>query len=74
MPTYLIVVKKARIVDPYYYNDAASIQLGSDPKKKYYPVDILRHWHPDNNTKGYQMKMAIVKEFARQGVEFHETE
>lgn len=63
---YLIAVKKAKITDPYY------IPIDSFKNEKHlrdkYPVNILSKWEPDINSKGYQMKMEIEKEFKRQGV------
>ncbi|WP_312648361.1 hypothetical protein [Aminipila sp.] len=37
-------------------------------------MDILRDWIPDLGSKGYTMKMEIVEEFARQGVNYWDTE
>lgn len=67
---YLIVEKKAKVLDLY------SICFGGDfdPNEKFYPVDILRDWIPKLGSKGYTMKMAIVEEFARQGVNYWDTE
>lgn len=65
---YLVVEKKAKVSEPYY-----GIFSYSDPKKLFYPVDLLRYWLFDLNSKEYKMKMEIVAEFARQGVNYWET-
>jgi len=64
---YLIAVKKEKITDTYCRGELFS-GPGEDPNVIFYPVDLLRDWNPDVNTKGYQMKMEIEKEFERQGV------
>jgi len=69
---YLIALKRAKVTDPYYRGELFTMP-GDDPKEKFYPVNILRDWIPDLNSKGHRMKMAIVKEFARQGVDYHKT-
>lgn len=67
---YLIVEKKAKITEPFYRR----ISYGNeDPNEKLYPVDLLRYWVFDLNSKAYKVKMEIVAEFARQGVNYWET-
>lgn len=66
---YLIVGKKAKVSD--YYHGRFSY---SDPTKEFFPVDILRDWVYDLSSKEYKIKMEIVKEFARQGVNYWDTE
>jgi hypothetical protein len=65
---YLIVQKKAK-VSMFYYNKYCY----SNPTKQFFPVDLLRDWIFDLNSKEYKMKMEIVKEFARQGVNYWDT-
>lgn len=65
---YLIVEKKAKVSDYYY-----SRYSFSDPTRKFYPVDILRSWIYPLDSEKYQIKMEIVEEFARQGVNYWET-
>lgn len=38
---------------------------GDNPNDKFYPVDILRYWVYDLDSKEYKIKMEIVKEFVR---------
>ncbi|AKA71554.1 ankyrin repeat domain-containing protein [Clostridium scatologenes] len=69
---YLIVEKKAKIVEPYYRPDGVAIS-GDNPNDKFYPVDLLRDCIPKLESKEYKMKMEIVKEFANQGVNYWDT-
>jgi len=62
---YLIVEKKAKVSEFYYGRFSYS-----DPKKHFFPVDLLRDWVFDLNSNKYKMKMEIVQEFARQGVNY----
>lgn len=68
---YLIAVKKAKITDPYHRPQIFS--WVGDMKEKFYAVNILRDWIPALHSKGHQIKMEIVKEFARQGVDYSKT-
>ncbi len=68
---YLIVDKKARITNPYYRSKQYTMPY-DDPNEKFYPVNILRDWITIDS-KGHAMKMDIVKEFARQGVDYRKT-
>jgi ankyrin repeat protein len=65
---YLIVLKKARVSEPYHN------RLSEDPETKFYPVDLLRDWVFVLNSKEHKMKMEIIAEFARQGVNYRDTE
>lgn len=69
---YLIVDKKAK-VNEFYYSPEYVLIPGDDPNIKFYPVDLLRDWTPELNSEGYKMKMEIVDEFARQGVNYWNT-
>lgn len=68
---YLIVDKKSIISEPYF---SRIILSGDDPNKEFYPVNILRNWVFDFDSDEYKMKMEIVKEFERQGVDYWSTE
>lgn len=60
---YLIVEKKADVTKPYQslYNENKVIE--------YWPIDSLRQgWNTKPNTEDHRMKLAIIDEFARQGV------
>ncbi|NMM64501.1 ankyrin repeat domain-containing protein, partial [Clostridium sp. P21] len=61
---YLIAEKKAKVNESYYI---------SNPNRKFYPVDRLRDWTIELGSEEYKMKMAIVKEFANQGVSYWDT-
>ena len=64
---YLIVEKKADITQPYY----RTINLPADnPEDQFFPVDLLRDWNCKVGTEEYEWKIAIIEEFARQGVEY----
>ena len=67
---YLIVEKKAKVSEPYYRR----ANYGNlDPNEKLYPVSLLRYWVFDLDSEEYKMKMGIVEEFARQGVNYWDT-
>jgi ankyrin repeat protein len=68
---YLIVEKKAKVSEPYYRN--LILFKEDDPNEKFYPVDILRNWIYPLDSKEYKIKMEIVEEFARQGVNYWAT-
>lgn len=68
---YLIVDKKADIKQPYFYFHIESDSV--DVSDKRYPVELLRDWVFDLNSKEYKTKMQIVEEFQRQGVDYKET-
>lgn len=65
---YLIVEKKANVTEPFYIPIEPI-----NPNDLRYPVDLLRNWIFDLDSKEYEMKMEIVKEFARQGVDYWKT-
>ncbi|KNY26499.1 ankyrin repeat domain-containing protein [Pseudobacteroides cellulosolvens] len=64
---YLIVQKKAKITEPYYRRESYG---NEDPNEKFYPVTLLRDWVYKLDSKEYRMKMDIIEEFARQGVNY----
>jgi hypothetical protein len=66
---YLIVEKKADVTIPY-----TSHFRNSDPNEKFYPIDLLRYWIYPLDSDEYKIKMEIVEEFARQGVDYWSTE
>lgn len=68
---YLIVEEKAIVTDPYY---RSIILPGDNPDDEFCPVDILRGWVFELNTEDYRLKMEIVEEFARQGIDYWATE
>jgi ankyrin repeat protein len=68
---YLIVENKAKVNEAYY---DSKIFTDYDPNIKYYPVTILRNWTFKLDSVDYKIKMEIVEEFARQGVNYWETE
>ena len=67
---YLIVQEKGIVSDPYFRIESYD---NEEPTEKLYPVNILRRWVFDLESKEYRMKMEIVAEFARQGVNYWET-
>ncbi|MDP8219098.1 MAG: hypothetical protein P9M03_10270 [Candidatus Theseobacter exili] len=67
---YLIVEKKANITEPYYRRASYG---NEDPNEKFYPVSILRNWIYPLGSEKYKIKMEIVKEFERQGVNYRDT-
>lgn len=67
---YLIVEKKAKVIEPYYRTETYG---NEDPNEEFFPVTILRRWVFDFGSKEYEMKMEIVEEFARQGVNYWDT-
>ncbi|WP_242975054.1 hypothetical protein [Anaerovirgula multivorans] len=68
---YLIVEKKAKVSEPYY----RETNYGQgDPYEEFFPVNILRTWVYDLDSERHKLKMEIVEEFARQGVNYWDTE
>jgi ankyrin repeat protein len=65
---YLIVEKKADIREAYHMD---STLTGIQNDQFYYPVDLLLDWVYPLDSKEYQMKIAIVEEFKRQGVDYN---
>ena len=68
---YLIAEKKAKVSEPYHRSIKA--YGNEDPNEKFFPVNILRDWTFAIGSQKYQMKMEIVEEFARQGVNYWDT-
>jgi len=68
---YLIVQKKAKVTEPSYRSESYH---NEDLNEKFFPVTILRDWICDLDSKEYKMKMEIVEEFSRQGVNYWDTE
>ena len=66
---YLIAEKHADVTKPWLPKPDG---LGGLTRIE--PVTYLRDWTPDLDSEGYRMKMDIVKEFARQGVDYWKTE
>lgn len=69
---YLIVEKKAKVNEPYYRGEHMTLP-GQNPNDEFHLVDILRDWVYDLGSDKHQLKMKIVAEFARQGVNYWET-
>lgn len=68
---YLIAEKKAKVKDPFFLRE----NYGSEnPNDEFLPVDILRYWIYDLNSKEYKMKLDIIQEFKRQGIDYWATE
>lgn len=67
---YLIVEMQAIVSEPFL---SKIILSGDDPNKKFHPVDILRDWVFDLDSEEYRMKMEIVEEFKRQGIDYRST-
>lgn len=65
---YLIAIKKAKVNEVYY-----RIAPSDNPKDMFYLVNKLRNWVFEPGTEEYQMKMEIIEEFARQGVNYWDT-
>jgi len=63
-------IEKAKVSEPYYRRKSYGNQ---DPNEKLFPVNLLRYWVFDLDSKEYKMKMEIVEEFARQGVNYWDT-
>lgn len=68
---YLIVEKKAKVIDPFYRRETYG---NEDPSEKFFPVNILRDWVYALDSEKYKIKVEIVEEFARQGVNYWDTE
>jgi len=69
---YLIVEKKAIVSEPYY--NLIGFLSDDEPNIECYPVDLLRDWMYDLDSEEHKLKMEIVEEFARQGVDYWATE
>ncbi len=68
---YLIVEKKAKVSEPRYRRETYGDE---DPEEKIFPVNILRDWVYDLDSEKYKIKMEIVEEFTRQGVNYWDAE
>ena len=68
---YLIAEKKANIKDPYFIH---LIDPVAPNYTEYFLVDSLRDWICKLDSEEYKMKMEIVEEFARQGIDYWSTE
>lgn len=68
---YLIVDQKADITQPFFREKSYGSE---DPNEKLYCVNKLRKWIFDLESDDYRMKMEIVEEFQRQGVDYWSTE
>jgi len=66
---YLIVEKKARIDEPYYYYILGSDSI-IDTLHAHYPVNLLEEWLYEIGSIEHQQKMAIVEEFLKQGQDY----
>jgi hypothetical protein len=66
---YLIVEKKAKLNEPYYfYNlfDRTKINY----EKPHYPIELLENWLFELGSEEHKLKMEIVEEFKRQGQDY----
>lgn len=70
---YLIVEKKARINEPYYYYIFGSDSI-IDINHPHYPVSLLEDWLYEIGSPEHQQKMAIVEEFLKQGQDYWKIE
>lgn len=72
---YLVAQKGAKVTEPYYpHRIFGNPNPNKDLNEKFFPVDILRTWVYDLNSEKYKIKMEIVEEFNRQGVNYWKTE
>ncbi len=67
---YLIAECKARVTEPIWAREEWT-RANNAPV---YPVELLRDWVFKIGSKEHQMKMEIVEEFKRQGVDYWGTE
>ncbi|QNO14322.1 ankyrin repeat domain-containing protein [Alkalicella caledoniensis] len=68
---YLIVEKKANVSEPYF---SRAKNINESERKENYTIDLLRDWVSDLDSEEYILKMEVVKEFLRQGVNYWHTE
>lgn len=73
MAYYFIVELKADVTKPYFSPDY--VVLEGDEKKQFLPVSILKNWwiYPFDSEE-YKIKLDIIKEFERQGVDYNAVE
>lgn len=66
---YLIVEKKAKVTEPYFYYDLINENVidKNDPR---YPVDLLLDMTYEIGSEKYYKKISIVHEFERQGINY----
>lgn len=72
MSFYFIVELQANVRDVYYSRE--SLTWNTETPTPHYPVELLRwDWNFPLDSEEYQIKMEIVKEFERQGVDYWST-
>lgn len=67
---YLIVEKKAKVNEPYYFYDISNDTL-IERNRPLYPIDLLLDWVFELESDKYLKKMDIVQEFNKQGVNYY---
>lgn len=68
---YLVYEKRAVVSEPYF----RGTRFGDgDPNDKFYPVRLLNDWMYALESEEFKIKMDIVKEFERQGVNYWDRE
>lgn len=73
MSYYFIVELKADVTQPYYSPDY--VVLKGEEKKQFLPVSILKDWwNYPHDSEEYKLKLEIIKEFERQGVDYNSVE
>jgi hypothetical protein len=73
MAHYFIVELKADVVEPCYFPDF--VKPEGEEKRQFMPVSILRDWwNYPSDSKEYKIKLEIIKEFERQGVDYNAVE
>jgi len=66
---YLIVEKKAKVSEPYYFYDIFDkTKINFD--KPHYPIELLEDWRFAPGSKEHELKMEIAEEFKRQGQDY----
>jgi predicted regulator of amino acid metabolism with ACT domain len=66
---YLIVKKKAKITDPYYYYEFGHNTI-VNYNEPHFPIELLEDWLFDLGSVKHRMKMEIIEEFKRQGEDY----
>lgn len=66
---FLIVEKKAKIDEPYYFYNIVNDTV-IDKEKPHYPVDLLLDWTFEINSSEHQKKKEIITEFKNQGINY----
>jgi len=67
---FLIVDRKAKIIDPIFSYSLINDSIDKD--KPNYPVDLLLNWVFEIGSEEFNMKMQIVQEFKKQGINYSE--